>query len=249
MGQINFEFIKEREGKGYTQGYIPTNEDGSILGQSGVTIASGFDLGQQDVTSISALPKDLQDKLIPYLGAKKDAARKKLEETGGLNLSEEEVNQIDMMSKEKYSNDIKSSYNKLTGKNFEELPSSLQTVIADIQFQYGTNYSRTPKFAGIIKEISENPSNVDSYMKLENELRNFGDDYGPRREREADLIKQQISSMQSMSTEEMAKQEQQAMMYQQAKKKASMQVASQFNILNVMEDLGQVFQQFKKEGE
>ena len=48
---------------------------------------------------------------------------------GDFEFSEEEVNQIDMMSKEKYSNDIKSSYNKLTGKNFEDLPSSLQTVI------------------------------------------------------------------------------------------------------------------------
>lgn len=249
MAQINFNFIKENEGKAITTAYIPKNNDGSVMGQSGVTIASGFDLGQQDASSISQLSKPLQEKLIPYLGVKKDAAVKKLNETGGLKLTDEEVNQIDMMAKEQYSNRIKESYNKFTGKNFDELPSNLQTVIADVQFQYGTNYSRTPKFAGIIKEISENPSNVDAYMKLENELRNFGDDYGSRRKKEADLIQQQISSMQSMSTEEMAKQEQQAMMYQQAKKKASMQVASQFNILNVMEDLGQVFQQFKKEGE
>jgi|SRR6056300_448734 len=241
MAQIDFEFIKEREGKGYTKGYIPTNEDGSILGQSGVTIASGFDLGQQDVTSISALPKDLQDKLIPYLGAKKDAARKKLKETGGLNLTEEEVNQIDMMSKEKYSNDIKSSYNKLTGKNFQDLPSSLQTVIADIQFQYGTNYSRTPKFAGIIKEISENPSNVDSYIKLEQELRNFGDDYEPRRGLEADLIKEEILNMQNPK-ESMSQND--AMLIK-AKQNASKVAGNSFNILNVMNDLGQVFEPFE----
>ena len=60
--QINFDFIKQNEGKAITKAYIPENKDGSILGQSGVTIASGFDLGQQDITSISELSKDLQDK-------------------------------------------------------------------------------------------------------------------------------------------------------------------------------------------
>ena len=79
-----FDFIKQNEGKAISKGYIPKNTDGSVMGQSGVTIASGFDLGQQDITSISGLPKDLQDKLIPYLGAKKDKALSKLKETGGL---------------------------------------------------------------------------------------------------------------------------------------------------------------------
>jgi len=247
MAQINFNFIKGNEGR-KTTAYVPTNkQDGSVIGQSGVTIATGFDLGQQDISSISQLSKPLQEKLIPYLGVKKDAAVKKLNETGGLKLSDEEVNQIDMMAKEQYSSRVKQSYNKLTGKNFDELPSNLQTVIADVQFQYGTNYSRTPKFAGIIKEISENPSNVDSYMKLENELRNFGDDYGPRREREADLIKEQISTMQGMSTEQNMMSDNEAMLIQ-AKRNASKVAATSFNILNVMQDLGQVFEPFKKEG-
>lgn len=77
------------------------------------------------------------------------------------------------------------------------------------------------------------------------------DQYESERKRVSDLYGKKIKPVeekpiqQTMSTME----EQQAMMYQQAKKKASMQVATQFNILNVMEDLGQVFQQFKKEGE
>lgn len=77
------------------------------------------------------------------------------------------------------------------------------------------------------------------------------DQYESERKRVSDLYGEKIKPVeekpmqQTMSTME----EQQAMMYQQAKKKASMQVASQFNILNVMEDLGQTFQQFKKEGE
>ena len=218
-----------------------------MLGQSGVTIASGFDLGQQDMTSISGLPKELQDKLIPYLGAKKDKAVSKLKETGGLQLTDEEVGQIDMMAKEQYANRVKQSYNKLTGKNFDELPSNLQTVIADVQFQYGTNYGRTPKFAGIIQEIANNPSDVNGYMKLENELRNFGDDYKNRRGKEADLIKDQISKMQGSTPEIMDEQMQIQQMQIQAKKRASMKVAPKFNILNVMKDLGQVFEPFKRE--
>lgn len=247
MGQINFDFIKQNEGKAISKGYIPTNKDGSILGQSGVTIASGFDLGQQDMTSISGLPKELQDKLIPYLGAKKDKAVSKLKETGGLQLTDDEVSQIDMMAKEQYSNRIKESYNKLTGKNFDELPSNLQTVIADVQFQYGTNYGRTPKFAGIIQEIADNPSDINAYMKLENELRNFGDDYKTRRGKEADLIKDQISKMQGATPEMMDEQMQVQQMVTQAKKRASMRIAPKFNILNVMKDLGQVFQRFERE--
>ena len=246
---IDFNFIKENEGKAITKAYIPENNDGSVMGQSGVTIASGFDLGQQDATSISGLSKELQDKLIPYLGAKKDKAVAKLKETGGLELSIEEVNEIDMMAKEQYSRRIKESYSKLTGKNFDELPSNVQTVIADIQFQYGTNYGRTPKFAGIIQEIADNPSNIDSYMKLEKELRNFGDDYGSRRKRGADLIKDQISKMQGSTSEVMDQEMQNQEMYMKAKKEASMKVATEFNILNVMQDLGQVFEPFKKESE
>ena len=247
MAQINFEFIKQNEGKAISKGYIPKNKDGSVMGQSGVTIASGFDLGQQDMTSISGLPKELQDKLIPYLGAKKDKAVSKLKETGGLQLTDDEVSQIDMMAKEQYSNRIKESYNKLTGKNFDELPSNLQTVIADVQFQYGTNYERTPKFAGIIQEIADNPSDVNAYMKLENELRNFGDDYKTRRGKEADLIKDQISKMQGATPEMMDEQMQVQQMVTQAKKRASMRVAPKFNILNVMKDLGQVFEPFERE--
>jgi hypothetical protein len=153
------------------------------------------------------------------------------------------------MAKEQYSSKIKESYSKLTGKNFDELPSNVQTVIADIQFQYGTNYGRTPKFAGIIQEIADNPSNIDSYMKLENELRNFGDDYGSRRKRGADLIKDQISKMQGSTSEVMDQEMQNQEMYMKAKKEASMKVATEFNILNVMQDLGQVFEPFKKESE
>lgn len=245
--QINFDFIKQNEGKAITKAYIPENKDGSILGQSGVTIASGFDLGQQDITSISELSKDLQDKLIPYLGAKKDKAASKLKETGGLQLTDKEVNEIDMMAKQKYSNKVKESYSKLTGKSFDELPSNLQTVIADIQFQYGTNYNRTPKFAGIIQEIAENPSNVESYMKLENELRNFGDSYSTRRGKGADLIKDQIGKMQGSAPEIMDQQMKMQEMYMKAKRQASSKVAMKFNILNVMKDLGQVFQSHNKE--
>ena len=68
------------------------------------------------------------------------------------------------------------------------MPPRLQTVIADLQFQYGSNYNRTPKFREIIKDIAEDPQDAQSYMPLMKELRDFGDKYDTRREREADLI-------------------------------------------------------------
>ena len=68
------------------------------------------------------------------------------------------------------------------------MPPRLQTVIADLQFQYGSNYNRTPKFREIIKDIAEDPQDAQSYMPLMSELRDFGDKYDTRRNREADLI-------------------------------------------------------------
>ena len=55
--------------------------------------------------------------------------------------------------------------------------------------------------------------------------------------------------MQGSTSEVMDQEMQNQEMYMKAKKEASMKVATEFNILNVMQDLGQVFEPFKKESE
>ncbi len=61
---INFDFIKELEGV-KKKGYVPDVENSN----SGVTIASGFDLGARSKSDLIALglPASLVDKLTPYL--------------------------------------------------------------------------------------------------------------------------------------------------------------------------------------
>ena len=46
--QINWKFIGKLEGEGVETGYVPTDNNGKIIGTSGVTIATGVDLGTKD---------------------------------------------------------------------------------------------------------------------------------------------------------------------------------------------------------
>ncbi len=48
---IDWSYIKEQEGF-ETTGYVPKNKDGSAMGHSGVTVASGFDLGSRTPESL-----------------------------------------------------------------------------------------------------------------------------------------------------------------------------------------------------
>ena len=68
--------ILERfEGKGIARGYVPM-KNGEVLGVSGVTIATGVDLGQQTGAGLldMGVPHAVVKKLLPYIGLKKAAA-------------------------------------------------------------------------------------------------------------------------------------------------------------------------------
>jgi hypothetical protein len=66
--KIDYDFISKLEGGRQTTGYVPDTN----TSQSGVTIATGFDLGQRNENDLIALnlPQSLIDKLKPYLGKK-----------------------------------------------------------------------------------------------------------------------------------------------------------------------------------
>jgi GH24 family phage-related lysozyme (muramidase) len=182
---IDWEFIASLEGKGVTTGYVP-DPTGS---NSGVTIATGFDLGQRNETDLTnlGLSAALITKFKPYLGLKGTAANDYLTKNP-LTITAEEAADIDAKVraqkipalKQKY---INSPHN--TAKvQFDDLPSQAQTVIASVSFQYGDLASRTPKFwtAASSQDWTES-------VKI---LRNFGDSYRTRRNKEADLLEQVI---------------------------------------------------------
>ena len=79
---------------------------------------------------------------------------------------------------------MKETYNNALNKNgikFSNLPSEIQTVIASVTFQYGINLNlRAPKFWKAVT--------AQDWNKTLSILRNFGDKYGTRRNKEANLL-------------------------------------------------------------
>jgi len=109
-------------------------DKGEILGQSGVSIATGVDLGQQNEASFKGLSETLIAKLRPYLGLKKEDARKALLENP-LSLSLEEVKQIDALIKKRY---IDNTANRFGKETFESSPKQVQAVAVSLCYQFGS---------------------------------------------------------------------------------------------------------------
>ena len=191
--QVNFDFIRKSEGF-ETEGYVPRSGE-QVLDSSGVTIGTGLDLGTKNMDYFKDFEnKETLKKMEAYFGMKGQAAYD-FEQANPLSLSEEETKALDNFVKGRELESIENSFLALTGKELSSMPPRLQTVIADLQFQYGSNYNRTPKFREIIKDIAEDPQDADSYIPLMNELRDFGDKYDTRRNREADLIQELYMNM------------------------------------------------------
>lgn len=177
---IDYKFISDLEGGSKTTGYVPAVD----VSKSGVTIATGFDLGQRSEADLKALgfSDDLIAKLKPFLGKTGKDAQQVLEKSS-LTVTSEQASEIDKAVKTKHAEQIKLKYDTVAknNKKFFELPSEAQTVIASVSFQYGANLAAaTPNFweAAIIQDWKE-------CIKL---LQNFGDAYPTRRKKEAALL-------------------------------------------------------------
>lgn len=175
--KVDFDFIKDQEGF-ETRGYVPKDSKGNILGKSGVTIASGFDLGQKSLSDLEGLSDSLIEKLTPYLGKKGKAADKI---AANLKLNEAEANSINEFAKQTELQKISNKWKEATGTDFSDLDANKQTVIASVAFQYGSNLEEaTPNFWQQV--ISGD------WEAAKKNLLNFGDSYSSRRKREASLI-------------------------------------------------------------
>jgi len=199
VDDIDQEFILGQEGF-ETDGYVPVEGKGSnytaisgsgkIAGNSGVTIASGLDLGQRDNLDDLNLPEDIKEKLIPYLGLKKEDAVNKLREMP-LTLTEEEALSVKEATESSYYNLAESKFNKNKyGKEFTDLPPSVQTALYSLVYNTGT----------IGPNTLDKASNDNDYSDLLEELRNYYKEgseadtgfQGQRRRLEADYIEQNL---------------------------------------------------------
>lgn len=178
MVNVNFGFIAALEGSQAMAGYVPDPEKSN----SGVTIATGFDIGQRsDSDLVALLPQHsaLVDKLAPYCGLKKQAALAALIKTP-LHITAAEANAIDTAVKQQLLNRLVQRFNKVALCSFADLSPALQTVIASVAFQYGDLASRCPRFWHAATTANSGA--------VVNELQNFGDRYPTRRNREANYV-------------------------------------------------------------
>lgn len=172
MSNIDWDFILEQEGF-RLKGYVP-NPEGS---DSGVTIASGFDLGARSVSDLKGLSKEIIDLLTPYLGIKGAAAD---EVASNLVVSDDQAKTINEFAKKKELGLLKKKWKTKTGQSFDDLPMREATVITSVAFQYGNLATETPNFW---RQVTSG-----DWDGAVGNLRNFGDDYGSRRNREADYF-------------------------------------------------------------
>ena len=173
MSNIDWKFISDREGSRILSGYVP-DAKGS---KSGVTIATGFDLGARNLADLKGLPKAIIDKLKPYLGIKGAQAQ---EVAKDLSITDAEAQTIDEFSKTEAVDRLKAKWQAATGESFDDLPKHKATVVASVAFQYGDLESQTPNFW---RQITK-----DDWNAAEKNLRNFGDNYSTRRNLEADYF-------------------------------------------------------------
>jgi len=171
---IDWPFIDTLEGDELT-GYVP-DPNGS---KSGVTIACGVDLSAETLTSIAGLPSELQQQLTPYLGLTGQDAVAALQ-AQPLTITQADADTLNAYVDAAAITRLTSQYDGASTVTFDALPDQAQTVIASVAFQYGNLGVRCPKFWG--RAI------VQDWPGCVAELRNFGDAYPSRRNKEADYL-------------------------------------------------------------
>jgi len=169
---IDYNFLKSLEGFA-TEGTVP-NPNGS---QSGVTVGMGVDLGQTNLARLS-LPNELYNKLKPYEGLKKPKAVEFLN-ANPLILTEEEATLLSQKALLRHLTFVKNMWNSPSQVRWGSVPDSIQTVVFSVLYQYGSP-TRVPKFWEQALSLS-----VSGMIK---ELRDFGDAYPTRRNKEADYL-------------------------------------------------------------
>ncbi|MDR2807764.1 MAG: pesticin C-terminus-like muramidase [Spirochaetaceae bacterium] len=200
---IDYEYVTgilaRFEGKAIQRGYIPCQkgtwypdgqEKGEILGQSGVTIATGVDLGQQTEKGFAGLSATVLDKLRPYFGLKKQEAKAALIHKP-LVLSTEEVKQIDLLIHKRYIDETAAMFGRTI---FEAAPKQVQAVAVSLHYQFGTpKRKESPALEktweamryGLYREAAELLENADLWSQGHRA-------YFARRRAEAALLKEAV---------------------------------------------------------
>jgi GH24 family phage-related lysozyme (muramidase) len=174
---VDWKTIEQFEGGRAQEGYVPKS------GRSGLTVGAGFDVGQRQ--NLDGLSPEVQSKLQPFVGKQRGQADAALARQGGVNLTPEQEAEVTGFAKKETEQKMKDEWEKISEIPFENLTPAQQTVLASVMHQYGT-FRRAPRFSQF--------AGKGQWDKVVGELRNFGDDYDSRREREADYLKQSLGT-------------------------------------------------------
>ena len=180
MIQIDWSFIESLEGF-ETRGYVPM-QDGKPLGKSGVTIASGVDIGQRSVEDLRRhrLPEHIIDQLAPYCGLRGADAVQVLAEHP-LEMTREDAERLTRTIQGDAVDLLVKRYDAASDRPFKLLSQQAQTVIVSVSFQYGDLARKTPNFW---RQVTAR-----DWPAAYANLRNFGDAYSTRRRKEAAYLK------------------------------------------------------------
>ena len=177
MKNINWEFISSLEGKGVNKAYVPSDN-------SGVTVATGFDLKEKDVNLLNemGISSETIDVLQPYFGKSGDEAK---EASTNFSITDDQVAEIDKASHNWYAQQVKRTYESQDHKvPFDDLTIGQATSVASVGFQHGTAFKRKDgSEMNFIKQARDG-----DWDAVESNLRNFGDQFNTRRNKEADLL-------------------------------------------------------------
>jgi len=181
---INWNFISELEGKGVKKAYVPSDN-------SGVTVATGFDLKEKDVNLMNemGISEETTNLLSQFFGMSGAEAK---EASANFSLTDDQVAEIDKASHNWYANQVKKTYESKDHKvAWDDLSEAMQTVIASVGFQHGTSFTRKDgSEMNYIKQARDN--DVDGMIA---NLRNFGDNFNTRRNKEADLLEDEKKTL------------------------------------------------------
>jgi len=136
---VDIEYISKEEGDNVLDGYTLPPEQFS---KSGVTVATGVDLGARNLNDLKGLDSKIIEKLKPYLGLKGKNAKKQLDLIP-LKLSEKESNTLNKFIQKKILTKLKTKWNNDSKIKFNKLSTEQATVLASVAFQYGSSFKRT----------------------------------------------------------------------------------------------------------
>ena len=175
------------EGAAKCRGYVPAHA-GKALGNSGVTIGTGVDLGQHTAEGLAAMrvPHSVIGLLVPYLGLQKEAAQKRLK-TLPLILSPESVHALDQAVTKHFIDTVERIFDHRAARCgasfFADRPRQVQAVAVSLCYQLG------PKGCPRTLDLLAQGRYADASQELENSAA-WGHRYMARRRAEAALIRQ-----------------------------------------------------------